>query len=127
MWRRTSAGRIKVLVVHRPHYRDWSLPKGKLRRGEAGLKGALREVLEETGLRCKPGPEIAPARYIDRRGRKKRVRYWAMQAVAGAFEPNREVDRVRWVPMEDLPSVLSYLYDVSVVRSLEPVFEDARV
>ena len=33
-WRRTEDGRIEVLVVHRPRYDDWSLPKGKIERNE---------------------------------------------------------------------------------------------
>ena len=53
IWRRTSSDRVKVLVVHRPRYDDWSLPKGKLESGESAARAALREVEEETGLRCK--------------------------------------------------------------------------
>ena len=59
----------EVAVVHRPRYDDWSLPKGKLDAGERWRDAALREVREETGMRCELGDELAPARYRDRKGR----------------------------------------------------------
>ena len=41
-----------VLIVHRPKYGDWSLPKGKCKSGESDEACALREIEEETGLDC---------------------------------------------------------------------------
>ncbi len=118
VWRRTSSHKVKVLLVHRPRYDDWSLPKGKLDAGESARDAALREVEEETGLRCRVGEELSELRYKDRKGRAKRVRYWAMQAVDGSFEPNDEVDEVRWVPLDDVAGVLSYEHDADVVDEL---------
>jgi phosphohistidine phosphatase SixA len=48
LWRYVD-GSVRVAVVHRPKYDDWSLPKGKLDPGEPAVVGALREVREETG------------------------------------------------------------------------------
>ena len=118
MWRRTAKGRVKVLLVHRPRYDDWSLPKGKLDPGEAAEAAALREVEEETGLVCELGPPLCSIRYLDQRGRDKRVRYWAMHPVGGSFEPNHEVDAVEWVALDKVPGRLSYDHDVAVVDSL---------
>ena len=66
--RRNADGGAEVLIVHRPRYDDWSLPKGKLDPGETHEDGALREILEETGLTCRLGEEIAEARYTDNKG-----------------------------------------------------------
>lgn len=118
MWRVTAQGDVLVVVVHRPHYDDWSLPKGKLEPGERARAAALREVEEETGLQCELGPELASTQYRDRKGRKKRARYWAMQVCAGAFEPNREVDEIRWVSPREATRMLSYRRDVAVIESL---------
>jgi 8-oxo-dGTP pyrophosphatase MutT (NUDIX family) len=115
VWRRTSSGAIKVLLVHRPRYDDWSLPKGKLEDGESALDAARREVLEETGLRCKARAELGEIRYRDRKDRPKRVRYWAMEPISGHFEPNDEVDEIRWVTLDDAPRWLSYEHDADVV------------
>ena len=118
LWRRTSSDKVKILLVHRPRYDDWSLPKGKLEPGESARNAAVREVEEETGLRCKVGDELAELRYKDRKGRAKRVRYWAMRPVDGEFEPNDEVDEVRWVPLADVGDVLTYGHDADVVEEL---------
>ena len=55
---RQSGDTVEVLLVHRPRYDDWSLPKGKLDPGESFEDAALREVEEETGLRCRPAREL---------------------------------------------------------------------
>ncbi|MFR9796001.1 NUDIX hydrolase [Streptomyces sp. MS06] len=98
LWRRSPVhGGLEICLVHRPKYDDWSHPKGKLKRGEDALAGALREVEEETGHRAVPGAELPAQRYLAN-GRPKRVRYWAAEAVSGAFAPNDEVDRLLWLP-----------------------------
>jgi 8-oxo-dGTP pyrophosphatase MutT (NUDIX family) len=113
---------VEVLAVHRPRYDDWSLPKGKLKAGEAWEAGALREVEEETGLRCTIERELESIEYRDRKGRRKRVRYWLMRPVGGGdvdgFEPNDEVDRVRWLPAADAVEALDYPHDRDLVREL---------
>ncbi len=119
MWRHSAKGTVKVLLVHRPRYDDWSLPKGKLESGESSEAAALREVEEETGLRCRTTGELPPTRYNDRKGRSKRVRYWLMEVLEGAFAPNDEVDEVRWVLAEEATHHLTYPHDVEVVRAAE--------
>ncbi|MGV9250559.1 NUDIX hydrolase [Streptomyces sp. NPDC003697] len=98
LWRRSPVdGGLEVCLVHRPKYDDWSHPKGKLEQGEDPLAGALREVAEETGYTAVPGAELSTVRYLAN-GRPKQVRYWAAEATGGRFTPNREVDRLLWLP-----------------------------
>lgn len=104
-----------VLLVHRPRYDDWSLPKGKLLIGESARNAALREVQEETGMRCALGSKLGEVRYRDHKDRPKRVRYWSMQAIEGGFAPNDEVDAIRWVQIDRAGSALSYSHDAAVV------------
>ncbi len=118
VWRRTGDGELEVLLVHRPKYDDWSLPKGKCNREETDLACALREVEEETGLRCDPGVELASSSYRDSKGRPKTVRYWAMKPLAGSFEPHREVDETRWLVLADARAQVSYQRDREVLASL---------
>src|SRR3954468_16505073 len=99
LWRRSPVdGELEIALVHRPKYDDWSHPKGKLKRGEAALAGALREVLEETGHQCTPGAALPTVHYTDGQGRPKRVEYWAAEAGEGRFTANSEVDRLLWLP-----------------------------
>ena len=125
VWRRGDDGRVEVLIVHRPKYDDWTLPKGKLDPGEGHEQAALREVEEETGLRPALGPELRSTEYEDRFGRPKRVRYWAMEAVEGEFEPNREVDEVRWLGVEQARDVLSYDRDREVLDAFSQLVTGA--
>jgi 8-oxo-dGTP pyrophosphatase MutT (NUDIX family) len=122
VWRRTPQHGIEVLVVHRPKYDDWSLPKGKLDPGETHEAAAVREVQEETGLRCRLGEELLRVEYTDHRDRPKVVRYWAMSPEdgtgPGSFTPTAEIDEVRWVTREAAGDLLSYDHDADVVDSL---------
>jgi 8-oxo-dGTP diphosphatase len=118
VWRRRD-GDVQVLLVHRPKYDDWTLPKGKLEEGETHEQAAMREVREETGLRCERGPELIESHYADAKGRPKVVRYWMMTVRDGSFAENDEVDEVRWQSVAKASRTLSYGRDVPVLESFE--------
>ena len=105
------AGLVEVAIIHRPEYDDWSLPKGKLEPGEGAEEAALREVEEETGLRCRLGESIGCTAYIDKRGRPKTVCYWAMVVQSGRFAPGQEVDQLRWLTVDEAVELLTYEHD----------------
>jgi 8-oxo-dGTP diphosphatase len=110
---------LEIALVHRPRYDDWTFPKGKLLEGEPDEDGALREVLEETGMRCALGPFLGTRRYRDRHGRNKVVRYWSMTPMDGAFRRSDEVDRLEWLPIERARERLSYARDRQLLRAME--------
>ncbi|MBV9660077.1 MAG: NUDIX hydrolase [Acidimicrobiales bacterium] len=119
VWRKPSFGsEVEVVLVHRPRYDDWSLPKGKLDPGETDEQAALREVEEETSVIAALGPELPPTMYLDRSGKHKRVRYWAMTPVGGQPLGANEVDEAEWVPLSEAAERLSYSHDVEVVSAL---------
>ena len=114
----------EVLLVHRPRYDDWSFPKGKATDDtESDEDTALREVEEEVGLRLALGPELEGTGYRDSKGRRKVVRYWAMELPFGE-EPiaGDGVDEVAWVAFEDAARRLTWDRDLAVLDSL-PVEE----
>jgi 8-oxo-dGTP diphosphatase len=114
---RDAGPESRIVVIHRPKYGDWTLPKGKLDPGEGFEQAALREVEEETGLRCELGRELGSVSYSDRKGRSKLVRYWLMRPLGGEFEPNDEVDELRWLDRQDAGEVLTYDHDVELVSA----------
>lgn len=116
--RQGDDGRLEVILVHRPKYDDWSMPKGKLAEGESFTDGALREVLEETGLRCRLGPFVGEASYHDRKRRPKVTRYWEMSPIEGRFVPTEEVDEARWLPVRAALELMSYDHDRRILRTL---------
>lgn len=114
VWRQGVSGQadvVEVVLVHRPRYDDWSLPKGKLEADERHKEAALREVFEETGLHCGLGVMLARITYETPLG-PKTVKWWSMQpedptADLGAADPN-EVSEVRWVPFDEAWAKLTY-------------------
>ncbi|HET9442656.1 MAG TPA: NUDIX hydrolase [Acidimicrobiales bacterium] len=114
-----SEGEVEVLLVHRPKYDDWTLPKGKAEEGEPDEEAALREVVEETGLRCRLGDELPSVRYVDHLGRPKVVRFWVMEVAAGEFVPTAEVDAVAWCRPGPARALLSYARDGDVLDAFE--------
>jgi len=104
-----------VAIVHRQAYDDWTLPKGKAHPDELRPVTAVREVREETGLIITLGTRLHSVTYPVKKHTKK-VDYWRAEARARFFHvPDKEVDEVRWVPVDEAPAMLSYPNDIKVL------------
>ena len=117
LWRPGAEGtqRPEVAVIHRPRYDDWSLPKGKVDPGETEAVTAVREIWEETGFHAQLGRRLMSVGYqVDQS--VKKVVYWAARAGDGEFTPNREVDKLLWLPAGDVMNKLTYAHDRKVLR-----------
>ena len=113
---RRQRGALQLAVVHRPAHQDWSFPKGKLDEGETWEQAALREVEEETGLRCELGDEVGRTHYPVLQGPKE-VRYYRMTC-AGDARAQNEVDDLRWVPLDEAAALLSHQHDRDLLSRL---------
>jgi 8-oxo-(d)GTP phosphatase len=118
VWR-PAAGGPEVLLVHRPKYDDWSLPKGKREPGEHLLLTAVREVLEETSVRPVLGPRLPAVEYLAA-GRPKRVDYWSAVGPGTVAAASHEIDAVCWAPLARAAGRLSYPHDAAVLAALRP-------
>jgi 8-oxo-(d)GTP phosphatase len=116
LWRHNDDLSVpEVAIIHRPRYDDWSLPKGKVDPGETEPVTAVREVREETGYESVLGRRLAAVSYPVEQGIKK-VRYWAARGRDGEFNPNSEVDELKWLPVAEAMKQLEYPYDRKVLR-----------
>ena len=120
VWRERRQSR-EVLVIHRPRYNDWSLPKGKVDRRESLPATAVREVEEETGYRVRLGRPLPAVRYRLPDGRRKQVSYWAATVLSRTGpgpQDRREVDETRWVSLSDARKMLTRREDRDLIAAL---------
>ena len=120
---RRADGGLRVLLVRRPKYDDWSFPKGGAHEGETLEQTALREVEEETGIGCRIVRRIPSTRYSyrTREGalRPKVVHYFLMEPSSFEIEVDGdEVDRAEWLDPESAHQRLSYRYDRELLDAL---------
>jgi 8-oxo-dGTP diphosphatase len=108
----------EILLVQRPRYQDWSLPKGKLDRGETPLQAAVREVREETGYRAKV-LGFAGAFGYEVRGAPKVVLFWMMKPLKQGpiLDPN-EVCALRWVTVRSAMRLMTYEMERDLVKRM---------
>ncbi|MFL6180228.1 MAG: NUDIX hydrolase [Actinomycetes bacterium] len=106
----------EVLLVHRPRYNDWSMPKGKVDGDEHVTLAAVREVLEETGVTVALRRPL-PSRRYPVEGHPKVVHYWRAVVVSeDAFAPSDEVDDVRWLSIDEATALISHPDDAAIVK-----------
>ena len=114
LWRTGGDGQVEVLLVHRPRYDDWTMPKGKCDPGESWEDTAHREVLEETGFDVELGAELPYATTVEI---ESFVVDGAMVMRSGTFVPNDEVDDIAWLSQAEARTRLTYDHDTVVLDS----------
>lgn len=114
--RPTETGRPEVLLVHRPRYDDWSLPKGKLTADEYAAACAVRETREETAVEVRLGIPIGKISYPVGGGVKS-VSYWQGHLSASHHHrPNNEVDQIGWFSITNGLRQASYPDERELIR-----------
>jgi 8-oxo-dGTP diphosphatase len=90
-----------IALVQRSKDDAWVLPKGKLKRKEAPIDAAEREVVEETGYRVELHDYLGAISY--KVGRKlKLVEFWSMRALGrSGYRLADDIQAVQWLPLEE--------------------------
>ena len=100
----------RALVVRRanpPMPGRWGFPGGVLELGETIAQGAMRELLEETGVTAEAAGPLTVIDTIDR-DREDRVRYhYTLVAVIGHWQsgegaPGDDADEVAWLTRAEI-------------------------
>lgn len=99
--------RGRLLVVRRgndPARGRWTLPGGKLERGEHLAEAVRRELSEETGLAVEVGDLVGVAEVVAG-GRHYVIVALRAEIVGGSLEAGDDADEVRWMGRADLEEV----------------------
>ncbi len=112
---RRAEGGLEAALIHRPHRSDWSLPKGKLEKGESFEEAAVRETLEETGLRIELVELLGTSEYEHRTGRAKVVAVYLATLRSGSFVVNDEADELVWCTSAAAQGLASFERDAQLV------------
>jgi len=116
LWRKTKKGR-QVLLIFRPAYSDWTLPKGHIENDDDGWdKAAQREVKEETGYDTTI-TDFAGFTAYRAKGKPKVVLFWHMKPVGKVnFCPSDEVTACQWFTVAEAIEQLTYEKDKALLR-----------
>ncbi|CAB4630740.1 unannotated protein [freshwater metagenome] len=114
---------LRVALIHRGRYHDWTFPKGKVDPGETLAEAAVREVKEETGLKVKLGVPLETVSYPLDKSKSKIVHYWAAKVSDKAlakskFKPDEEVSEVVWLKADEAFAKLSYKHDRDLLQEV---------
>lgn len=126
LWRKSEKKKIEVAIIHRPKYDDWTFPKGKAEIGEPLIACAYREVLEETNIETAFGPYLGEVEYSTVDGKKK-VSFWSSKVVKEKeFNPNSEVDQLKWVEVTKVKNLLTLDTDKKILEQFLKIELDTK-
>jgi 8-oxo-(d)GTP phosphatase len=126
LWRKSEKKKIEVLIIHRPKYDDWTFPKGKAEVGEPLIACAYREVLEETNIETAFGPYLGEVEYLTNDGKKK-VSFWSAKVIKEKeFNPNAEVDQLKWVEVTKVKEMLTLDTDRKILEQFLQIEPDTK-
>jgi len=125
MKREFSAGGIvfrsgKVLLTKHSQNKHWSFPKGLIDPGQTSEEAALREVLEEGGVKAKIIDKVGYSKYVySLNGEKifKVVTYFLMKYLSGDHQDHDwEVEESGWYKIDEALKQLTFSQDKQLLR-----------
>ncbi len=121
--------KLKWLICKHSGYHKWVLPKGIVEEGEDPKATAVREVLEETGVKAEIIEKISPdVRYkYTKQGAliDKRVEFYLMKYVSGDIKSHSwEMEEVKWAAANKALKLLGFETERKVLRQAATLAEN---
>ncbi|MBP7242284.1 MAG: NUDIX hydrolase [Amaricoccus sp.] len=122
-WRRTGAGKIRILLITSRDTGRWVIPKGWPMRRRTEAEAAAREAYEEAGVRGETGPGVGLFGYDKKLGRDRwmfcvvRVFPLEVREMVRKF-PETGQRRVKWFPVEKAAERVDELELAAMIRAL---------
>lgn len=123
----------KGIVIVNQNNDSWSLPKGHVEVEEEPKNAAIREIWEETGISENKLQYIAPLGFYERMKVKKsqldrdELRTITMYLFTTEEEflhsHSFEIPEVRWVPINEVATILTHIKDKEFFRRISPLIE----
>lgn len=117
VYKETDGKTLVLLCQHSGHH-GWVFPKGHIDGEETKEEAALREVIEETGIKGEIIKPLEPIQYWfvqDGVKIKKTVYYFLMRYSLGdIIEHDDEMENVEWLPVGEVADRLTYPSDKNI-------------
>jgi 8-oxo-dGTP pyrophosphatase MutT (NUDIX family) len=107
--------KIKILLIKNQRKNNWSFPKGHIEFGETEEQTAIRETLEETGLRVKilSGFRETITYWLSGKIKKTVVLFAATTDSDNVKIQRKEIKSYMWVDLENIESKLEHYNDIN--------------
>ncbi len=123
-FRETAAGTEALMIYHR---KGWGFPKGHLQPGETEEACAVREVLEETGIRIRPDSRFRRETISERQGDRRKVIFLLGRYESGETRPQPgETRAAAWFPAEEAAELVFYPGDRDIYLAALEYYREHR-
>lgn len=113
----------RIALIYRAKEKDWSFPKGHIKKRETPFTACIREVKEETGLEIEILFQLPDNEYIHKTGSKIIISMYLARSKGGDFIVEHPGDKIEWVDIHEVENRLVYDNLKKYFCSVLPIIE----